>query len=88
MPEADIEDGRTYAPPPVLAGSEGLELGVHHQFLPPSDAFVAISYDDDWFWIPNDDFQAKQSFTMLMLLFNLATPGSDTGLPVITIPTG
>ncbi len=89
VPQSDIEDGRTYAPPPVIEGSDGrAELGVQHQLLPPTDAFVAIRYDDDWFWIPNDDYQAKLSFTMLMLLFNLATPGSDTGLPVITIPTG
>jgi hypothetical protein len=89
VPDADIEDGRTYAAPPTIEGSDGrIDLGVRTQMLPPSDAFVAISYDGDWFWISNDDFQAKQSFTMLMLLFNLATPGSETGLPVITIPTG
>jgi hypothetical protein len=56
--------------------------------MEPFDAFVAITYDGDWFWIPNDDFQAKATFTMLMLLFNLATPGSESKLPVITIPTG
>jgi hypothetical protein len=89
VPQSDIEGGRTYASPPTIEGSDGRsDLGVHHQFLPPTDAFVAIRYDGDWFWIPNGDFQAKLSFTMLMLLFNLATPGSDTGLPVITIPTG
>ena len=89
VPAADIEDGRTYASPPVVEGSDGrAKLGIRNQLRQPSDAFVEIRYDGDWFWIPNDDFQAKQSFTMLMLLFNLATPGSDAGLPVITIPTG
>jgi hypothetical protein len=89
VPKSDVEDGRTYAAPPVIGGGDRqAELGVQHQLLPPMDAFVAIRYDGDWFWIPNDDYQAKLSFTMLMLLFNLATPGSDTGLPVITIPTG
>jgi hypothetical protein len=89
VPQSDIEDGRTYAPPPTVAGAgEQIELGINHQMLPPFDAFVAVSYDDDWFWIPNDDYQAKATFTMLMLLFNLATPGAESGLPVITIPTG
>jgi hypothetical protein len=89
VPQSDIEDGRTYAPPPALDGSaEQIELGVDHRILPPYDAFVAVRYDDDWFWIPNDDYQAKATFTMLMLLFNLASPGAESGLPVITIPTG
>ncbi len=89
VPESDIEEGRTYAPPPALEGAAGqIQLGIDHQMLPPFDAFVAIRYDDDWFWIPNDDYQAKATFTMLMLLFNLATPGAESDLPVITIPTG
>jgi hypothetical protein len=89
VPKSDIEDGRTYAPPPAIDGSaEQIQLGVDHQMLPPFDAFVAIRYDDDWFWVPNDDYQAKATFTMLMLLYNLALPGSESGLPVITIPTG
>jgi hypothetical protein len=89
VPESDIEDGRTYAPPPMLDGrAEQVELGIDHQMLPPLDAFVDIHYDDDWFWIPNDDYRAKSTFTMLMLLFNLAIPGTESRLPVITIPTG
>jgi hypothetical protein len=89
VPDSDVEAGRTYAPPPAVEGTaEQIELGIDHQMLPPFDAFVAIRYDDDWFWIPNDDYQAKATFTMLMLLYNLAIPGAESGLPVITIPTG
>jgi hypothetical protein len=89
VPASDIEDGRTYPAPPSVAGvSAQVELAVHHRMLPPTDAFVAIQYDDDWFWIRNDDFQSKTTFTMLMLLFDLAAPGSDPQPPTITIPTG
>jgi hypothetical protein len=88
VPEADIEDGRTYAPPPGVQGAGKIELGIRHEKLPPFDAFVAVRYDDDWFWISNDDFNAKATYTMLLLLFNLAIPGNESGLPVITIPTG
>jgi hypothetical protein len=89
VPDADIEEGRTYPPPPPADGiAKQIALGVQHQMLPPFDAFVSVHYDGNWFWIPNDDYQAKATFTMLMLLFNLATPGSESKLPVITIPTG
>jgi hypothetical protein len=89
VPAADIEDGRTYPAPPSVSETSGqVELAVHHRMLPPTDAFVAIRYDEDWFWIRNDDFQSKTTFTMLMLLFDLAAPGSDPRPPTITIPTG
>jgi hypothetical protein len=89
VPADDIEDGRTYPAPPVLTGTSGqVELAVQHRMLPPTDAFVAVEYDDDWFWIRNDDFQSKNTFTMLMLLFDLAAPGGDPRPPTITIPTG
>jgi hypothetical protein len=89
VPAADIEDGRTYPAPPSVPGISGqAELAVLNQLLPPGDAFVEIRYDGDWFWIRNDDFQSKTTFTMLMLLFDLAAPGGDPQPPTITIPTG
>ena len=89
VPASDIADGRTYPPPPSIPGISGqAELAIFHQKLPPLDAFVEIHYDGDWFWIRNDDFPSKTTFTMLMLLFDLAAPGGDPRPPTITIPTG
>jgi hypothetical protein len=87
VPAGDIASGRTYPSPPSVAGAGAeAEVAVHHQRLPPWDAFVEIHYDDDWFWIRNDDFQSKATFTMLMLLFDLAAPGGEPRPPTITIP--
>jgi len=89
VPESDIAGGRTYPSPPSVRGDGAeAEIAVQHQRLEPWDAFVEIHYDDDWFWIRNDDFQSKATFTMLMLLFDLAAPGGEPRPPTITIPAG
>ena len=36
---------------------------------PPKDAFVAVQYDNRWFWIAGTDIQSKNTFAIIMLLF-------------------
>jgi hypothetical protein len=52
----------------------------------PDDAFVAVPYHDQWFWIDDRDLRTKRAFATLMLLFSLADTGAKAAPPTITIP--
>ena len=53
----------------------------------PEKAFVAVKYENHWFWIDKRDFTSKRVFAFLMILFSLTETGSKEGLPLVTIPT-
>lgn len=52
----------------------------------PADAYVAVHYRDQWFWIDDRDLQTKRAFAFMMLLFTLSENGDKENLPLITIP--
>ena len=61
---------------------------MRHGLLEPRDAFVAVAYDGDWFWIDNDDLATKRVFSFVMLLLSLSESSKPGQPPVITIPAG
>lgn len=54
----------------------------------PDNAFVAIEYQDHWFYIEHSDHNSKQAFGLLTYLYMLQAPQSPSGVPLITIPAG
>ncbi len=52
----------------------------------PEDAFVAVPYQNYWFWIDGKDLVSKGVFSFLMFVFNLVDTGVKEGAPVVTIP--
>jgi hypothetical protein len=88
VPAADIAEGRVYNPqrtaeqqrmfPPLLA--------VHTSSSPPEDAFLAVRYRGQSFWIDDRDQQSKLMLSALMLLFSLTESVSTQAAPVVTIP--
>ncbi|GAW86295.1 conserved hypothetical protein [Bathymodiolus platifrons methanotrophic gill symbiont] len=54
----------------------------------PDNAFVAIEYQDHWFFIEHSDHNSKQAFGLLTYLYMLQAPQSPSGVPLITIPAG
>jgi hypothetical protein len=52
----------------------------------PSGAYAAIPYEGQWFWIANDDWKSKRTFTAILFLFTLSDTGGEQKLPTITIP--
>lgn len=54
----------------------------------PEKPFVSVSYLDRWFWVNEDDFSSKRTFTFLMLLFSMMENETPEGLPLVTIPAG
>ncbi len=61
-------------------------MKIHSGDEPPAKAFVAVQYNDHWFWIDNRDFRSKGIFTFLLLLTSLAQTGVVPQAPVITVP--
>jgi hypothetical protein len=61
-------------------------VNTHAGAEPPANAFVAVHYNDHWFWIDNRDFRSKGIFSFLLLLTSLAETGVASQAPVITVP--
>jgi hypothetical protein len=69
------------------AGQESLRLiQIHSSKSSPPNAFVAVNYRGQWFWIDDCDLKSKRTFSFMMLLFTLAETGEKEPLPLITIP--
>ena len=86
VPEAHLAEGRTMK---VDEHSEKEHLlHIRSQTEPPEDAFVAVPYQNHWFWIDNKDLRSKRVLASMMLLFSLAETGSPAQLPVITVGAG
>jgi hypothetical protein len=64
-----------------------LLLRVHSGASKPAGAYVSVSYEGQWFWIANDDWKSKRTFTSILFLFTLADAGAAQNLPTLTIPT-
>ena len=69
----DVAEGRVLSPE-RSAEQEGMFpalVNVRQGYLPPGDAFVAIQYRNQWFWIDDHDPKSKVIFSFLQLLFSL-----------------
>lgn len=85
---ADIAEGRVYSRQRTAEQEELFPalITVRQGYSPPNDAFVAIQYRGQWFWIDDRDPQSKQLLSFLTLLFSLTESGSAQPAPVVTIP--
>jgi hypothetical protein len=63
-------------------------IKIHSSNVKPEDAFIAVSYQDYWFWINKRDLRSKSLFSFLMMIFSLTETGSKEGAPIITVPAG
>jgi len=64
-------------------------IRIHSSTDKPEDAFIAVPYQNYWFWINKRDLRSKSLFSFLMLIFYLTeTGGSKEGAPIITVPAG
>src|SRR6267378_2754770 len=88
VPAEDVSQGR------ATPGWETMTNGVSAPRLlkvcsskdAPKDAFVAIPYRNNWYWIDDRDLKSKRTFSFMMLLFTLADTGEKEPLPLVTIP--
>jgi hypothetical protein len=91
VPAANVEQRRTFPSPApeVVNGAQvpGL-IRILSSPQKPDDAFAAVPYRQDWYWIDDKDFPSKRLFSFVMFLFTLTDTGEKQGAPVITIPAG
>ena len=90
IPEKHLKEGR--APEPVSAqGADSLPLvplRVYSREDVPEDAFVAIRYQQHWFYLKHSDHQSKTAFGLLTYLFQIQAPAPQGAGPLLTLPAG
>jgi hypothetical protein len=86
VPREDVEQSRAVPMPPLGAETKPL-LRVHCGTARPADAFVAVEYRKNWFWVDDRDLNSKRTVSAMLFLFTLSTPGGQETAPVLTIPT-
>jgi hypothetical protein len=88
VPQRDVAEGRVYVP----RRNEEAEklfpalLHVSSSKGAPGDAYVAVKYRDEWFWIDDRDYDSKAAFSFLMMLFSLTETGTTQTAPIVTVP--
>lgn len=91
VPAVKIEEKRTYqAPAPEVANGVPVPplIRIHSSAQKPGDAFVAVPYGKEWYWIDDKDFASKKLFSFIMFLFTLTDSGEKQSAPIITVPAG
>ena len=91
VPAASVVERRTFATPPqeMASGNPVPPLmRIHSSGQSPADAFAAVPYRQDWYWIDDKDFASKRLFSFIMFLFTLTETEGKQSAPVITIPAG
>jgi hypothetical protein len=92
VPAADATEQRTFPTPApeVVNGTPVAPLiRIFSSSQSPGDAFAAVPYRQEWYWIDDKDFASKRLFSFIMFLFTLTeTEGGKQGAPIITIPVG
>ena len=88
VPEVDLAEGSVFGLqrtpeemrmfPPLIAVRTGLAA--------PGNAYVAVQYRNQRFWIEDRDRQSKQLFNFIMYLFSLTETGTPQAVPIVTVP--
>jgi hypothetical protein len=91
VPAASTAERRTF-PTPAAEVVNGTPMRPLIRILSspqhPGDAFAAVPYRREWFWIDDKDLASKQLFSFIMFLFTLTETGDKQGAPIITVPVG
>jgi hypothetical protein len=91
VPAANVEQKRTFSTPaPEIVNGAPVPplMRILSSSQKPDDAFAAVPYGQDWYWIDDKDFASKRLFSFIMFLFTLTDTGDKQGAPVITVPAG
>lgn len=59
---------------------------VHTSSSSPSNAYLAVNYRGNWFYIDDSDLNSKSTFSLLKQLLALQSGESKSQTPVLTIP--
>ena len=85
IPPEDIAAGAATPVPDMKRWAKPL-LRVSSGAAPPRNAFVAVNYQNHWFWIDNTDWRSKRTLSTVLFLFTLTDTEGGARAPVLTIP--
>jgi hypothetical protein len=91
VPAANVEQKRTFpSPEPEIFNGAPVPalIRVLSSSQKPDDAYAAVPYRQEWYWIDDKDFASKRLFSFIMFLFTLTDTGVKQGAPIVTIPVG
>lgn len=88
VPADHLREGRTTPGLSTDNPATGSAVSIHSSKDEPIDVFVKVRYRDYWWWIDDRDLRSKRAFSLIMLLFTLTDTGTESKLPLLTIPTG
>jgi hypothetical protein len=87
VPEKDLKEERAVpGNESVAQNGKAPVVRIHGSKAKPADAFAAVHYRDQWFWVDDRDWRTKRALTAVMFFFTLADTGQKENLPLITIP--
>lgn len=91
VPPASAMERRTF-PTPAAEVVNGVSVAplIRISSSPerPGDAFAAVPYRQEWYWIDDKDLPSKRLFSFIMFLFTLTETEGKQGAPIITVPVG
>jgi len=85
VPETDVSRGKTVRSPSDVSAGQ-LPMKVLSGSEKPMDAYCAVQYGGQWFWIADTDIPSKTIFTTVILRFSIADTGVKGAAPVVTVP--
>jgi hypothetical protein len=90
VPKTDLTAGRALSVTTELENPPTPLVPLHVQTSPtsPEQAFVAVQYRGDWFYVDDSDLRSQRTFTLLMFLFELQAPAGGGAAPLLTLPSG
>jgi hypothetical protein len=90
VPKADLIEGRALSVSTELENPPAPLVPLHVKTSPtsPEQAFVAVQYRGEWFYVDDTDLRSQRTFTLLMFLFELQAPAGGGAAPLLTLPTG
>lgn len=90
VPPQHLAEGRAFPsrpPASVMGRPIAPLLQIHSGVSKPDDAFVAVRYKDQWFWVDDRDIDSKMTFSFLMFMFTLVESHDAVPPPSVVLPT-
>ena len=83
VPESDMKEGRAV---PSIRSTSSDPVKIKCSTDKPADAFAAVHYHKQWFWVDDRDWRSKRALSTIMFLFTMIEGSGDERVPLLTIP--